>query len=118
MPEARVIPIRATDAPRPAKSRRAVPVEPEVPPVAPAPAWESKLAGGLAFLRRRKLLVELLETRFAGGSPFIERFEIPLKLITGRLFRLAAHIHLDKPRARLLVENPLCDSRICRLIWR
>ncbi|MGZ6825500.1 MAG: lysophospholipid acyltransferase family protein, partial [Mycobacteriales bacterium] len=59
MPEARVIPLRATpeDGAAPAADR-AVPLpgaEPTPPsaPVAAPGAWESKLAGGLAFLRRR-----------------------------------------------------------------
>ena len=58
MPEARVIPLRAVagDAP-PRKPRRKAadePAAPAAPPVVAEPSsWESKLAGGLAFLRRR-----------------------------------------------------------------
>jgi 1-acyl-sn-glycerol-3-phosphate acyltransferase len=57
VPEARVIPIRSADEPpkkRPAKKPKATepPVVPP-PPVAPPAEWERKLAGGLAFLRRR-----------------------------------------------------------------
>ncbi len=54
MPEARVIPLRAVDEPprkRAVKPRTEAPPPP--PPVAPAGDWERKLAGGLAFLRRR-----------------------------------------------------------------
>ncbi|MCU1601454.1 MAG: hypothetical protein JWO22_2163, partial [Frankiales bacterium] len=44
MPEARVIPLREAPAVEPAPA--------PAPPAAPG-AWEQKLAGGLAFLRRR-----------------------------------------------------------------
>jgi 1-acyl-sn-glycerol-3-phosphate acyltransferase len=51
VPEARVIPLRTTDeVPRVANKGAAAPPPPPV--VEPSP-WESKLAGGLAFLRRR-----------------------------------------------------------------
>jgi len=62
VPEARVIPIRSTgDEPKKRPARKATarskpPVEPPIappPPVAPPAEWERKLAGGLAFLRRR-----------------------------------------------------------------
>ncbi|MCW2542651.1 MAG: hypothetical protein JWM40_203, partial [Frankiales bacterium] len=60
MPEATIIPLHGT--PEPAPRKRAPKAKPpEAPPaVTPAvaephvpSAWESKLAGGLAFLRRR-----------------------------------------------------------------
>jgi 1-acyl-sn-glycerol-3-phosphate acyltransferase len=59
VPEARVIPLRSADEPakkRPAKRSQVKAPEPPVPPpppVVPAADWEQKLAGGLAFLRRR-----------------------------------------------------------------
>ena len=54
MSEARVIPLRSAPADSAKRSRR-TPVAPPVaaPPVAPPAGWEGKLAGGLAFLRRR-----------------------------------------------------------------
>jgi 1-acyl-sn-glycerol-3-phosphate acyltransferase len=59
VPEARVIPLRSGDAPP--KKRTAKKAEtsesplppPPPPPMAPPAEWERKLAGGLAFLRRR-----------------------------------------------------------------
>ena len=60
MPEARVIQLRATptepepDTRRAAQAEQPVPSPPPLgPPEVPAGAWEQKLAGGLAFLRRR-----------------------------------------------------------------
>jgi 1-acyl-sn-glycerol-3-phosphate acyltransferase len=56
VPEARVIPLRASDQVPPRKKRAPaaeLPPSPPPPPAAEPPAWESKLAGGLAFLRRR-----------------------------------------------------------------
>jgi 1-acyl-sn-glycerol-3-phosphate acyltransferase len=56
VPEARVIPLRATDEVPPGRKRAPateLPPTPAPPPVAEPSAWESKLAGGLAFLRRR-----------------------------------------------------------------
>jgi 1-acyl-sn-glycerol-3-phosphate acyltransferase len=51
-----VIPLRSADEPPKKRSGKAVPkadAAPPPPPVAPPPDWERKLAGGLAFLRRR-----------------------------------------------------------------
>jgi 1-acyl-sn-glycerol-3-phosphate acyltransferase len=56
VPEARVIPLRASDQVPPPKKRAPaaeLPPSPPLPPAAEPSAWESKLAGGLAFLRRR-----------------------------------------------------------------
>jgi 1-acyl-sn-glycerol-3-phosphate acyltransferase len=56
VPEARVIPLRAVAGEQPAKSKRtkAEPLpSPPLPPAASPGAWEQKVAGGLAFLRRR-----------------------------------------------------------------
>ncbi len=60
MSEARVIQLRATDPAAEGVSKRArraappaVEAPPVVPPVAAPSGWENKLAGGLAFLRRR-----------------------------------------------------------------
>ena len=53
MPEARIIPLHAVpDAPAD-KDQAFEVVEPPLPPSTEPSAWESKLAGGLAFLRRR-----------------------------------------------------------------
>ncbi len=52
MPEARVIPLRPTDE-VPPKRKRPPQASAELPPPPEPSAWESKLAGGLAFLRRR-----------------------------------------------------------------
>ena len=54
MPEAKVIPLEPRG--EGARARRAVPPpeqEPPAPPADAAPDWERRLAGGLAFLRRR-----------------------------------------------------------------
>jgi 1-acyl-sn-glycerol-3-phosphate acyltransferase len=52
--EARVIPLRSAPAEGAKRARRTPVVEPVVaPPVVPPSGWEGKLAGGLAFLRRR-----------------------------------------------------------------
>jgi 1-acyl-sn-glycerol-3-phosphate acyltransferase len=57
VPEARVIQLRAvpdeTAKKKRAKGAAEVPPAPPPPPVVEASAWEQKLAGGLAFLRRR-----------------------------------------------------------------
>ncbi len=57
MPEARVIPLRAVpdaEVPKTARAKADAPEPPRpAPPVAPPSLWEQKLAGGLAFLRRR-----------------------------------------------------------------
>ncbi|MGZ6826869.1 MAG: lysophospholipid acyltransferase family protein [Mycobacteriales bacterium] len=55
MPEARVIPLRSADEvpASPTRKRPAADVPPPPPPAAEPSGWESKLAGGLAFLRRR-----------------------------------------------------------------
>lgn len=62
MPEARVIPLRAVadsvpaapgETPRRKRTKADVPPPPPIAPVADPGAWESKVAGGLAFLRRR-----------------------------------------------------------------
>jgi 1-acyl-sn-glycerol-3-phosphate acyltransferase len=56
VPEARVIPLRAVAGDSPRRTRRKAPATELPPPVPPAPEpseWEHKLAGALAFLRRR-----------------------------------------------------------------
>ncbi len=53
MPEARVIPLRATASSAPQEPVPAAAPTGPPPPAVPASDWESKLAGGLAFLRRR-----------------------------------------------------------------
>jgi 1-acyl-sn-glycerol-3-phosphate acyltransferase len=60
MPEARVIPIDGRGEPSRPRRRKATtspeaapPVEPEVEASVPAPEWERKVAGAMAFLRRR-----------------------------------------------------------------
>jgi 1-acyl-sn-glycerol-3-phosphate acyltransferase len=51
VPEARVIPLRADEQPK--RRRAKAPVVEPVPEPPPVGDWERKLAGGLAFLRRR-----------------------------------------------------------------
>ncbi|HUR14405.1 MAG TPA: lysophospholipid acyltransferase family protein [Mycobacteriales bacterium] len=57
MPEARVIPLRSADEPPKKRATKAAApkaeASPPPPPETPAADWERKLAGGLAFLRRR-----------------------------------------------------------------
>jgi 1-acyl-sn-glycerol-3-phosphate acyltransferase len=56
VPEAKVIALRSADEPPKKRATKATPkadAPPPPPPLAPQPEWERKLAGGLAFLRRR-----------------------------------------------------------------
>jgi 1-acyl-sn-glycerol-3-phosphate acyltransferase len=53
VPEARVIPLRAEEQPKRRRAKADAPVVEPVPEPPPAGEWERKLAGGLAFLRRR-----------------------------------------------------------------
>jgi 1-acyl-sn-glycerol-3-phosphate acyltransferase len=53
VPEARVIPLRADEQPKRRRAKADAPVVEPVPEPPPVGDWERKLAGGLAFLRRR-----------------------------------------------------------------
>jgi 1-acyl-sn-glycerol-3-phosphate acyltransferase len=53
VPEARVIPLHADEPPKRRRAKADAPAVEAVPPPEPASEWERKLAGGLAFLRRR-----------------------------------------------------------------
>jgi 1-acyl-sn-glycerol-3-phosphate acyltransferase len=56
VPEAKVIALRSGDEPPKKRATRSTPktdATPPPPPAPPQPDWERKLAGGLAFLRRR-----------------------------------------------------------------